>query len=170
MGEVYEARDKRLGRRVAIKIVSGDFSDRFIREARAVASLNHPNICTHYDIGPNYLVMEFVEGKPLSGPLPLEKTREYALQTADALDAAHRKGIVHRDLKPENILVTESGIKLLDFGLAKLVVPIEEDEETLGPEGATQAGLLLGTLPYMSPEQAEGRSVDTRSDIFSFGT
>src|SRR5215467_5731394 len=116
------------------------------------------------------MVMEFVEGKPLSGPMPLEKTREYALQIADALDAAHRNGIVHRDLKPDNILMTESGIKLLDFGLAKLVVPIEEDAETLGPEGATKAGLLLGTLPYMSPEQAEGRSVDTRSDIFSFGT
>jgi TolB-like protein len=170
MGDVYEGRDKRLGRRVAIKIVSADFSDRFIREARAVASLNHPNICTLYDIGPNYLVMEFVEGKPLNGPLPLERIREYALQIADALDAAHRTGIVHRDLKPENILVTRSGIKLLDFGLAKLVVPIEEDAETMGPEGATKAGLLLGTLPYMSPEQAEGRSVDTRSDIFSFGT
>jgi serine/threonine-protein kinase len=170
MGDVYEARDKRLGRRVAIKIVSGDFSDRFIREARAVASLNHPHICTLYDIGPNYLVMEFVEGKPLIGPLPLEAVREYALQIADALDAAHRKGVVHRDLKPDNILVTESGIKLLDFGLAKLVLPVEEDAETLGPQGATKAGILLGTLPYMSPEQAEGRSVDTRSDIFSFGT
>jgi serine/threonine protein kinase len=170
MGDVYEARDKRLGRSVAIKLVSGDFSDRFIREARAVASLNHPHICTLYDIGPNYLVMEFVDGKPLLGPLPLERVREYAIQIADALDAAHRKGVVHRDLKPENILVTQSGIKLLDFGLAKLVTPIEEDAETLGPEGATKAGILLGTLPYMSPEQAEGRSVDTRSDIFSFGT
>jgi TolB-like protein/Tfp pilus assembly protein PilF len=170
MGKVYEGRDTRLGRRVAIKIVSGDFSDRFIREARAVASLNHPHICTLYDVGPNYLVMEYVEGKPLSGPLPLEAIREYALQIADALDAAHRKGVVHRDLKPDNILLTQSGIKLLDFGLAKLLVPADENAETLVNEGATKAGMLLGTLPYMSPEQAEGRLVDTRSDIFSFGT
>jgi len=120
MGEVYEAQDTRLGRRVAIKMVLGEFSDRFIREARAVGSLSHPHICTLHDIGPNYLVMEFVEGKPLRGPLTLDATREYALQIADALDAAHRKGIVHRDLKPENILLTESGVKLLDFGLAKI--------------------------------------------------
>jgi eukaryotic-like serine/threonine-protein kinase len=169
MGKVYEGRDRRLGRRVAIKVVSGEFNDRFIREARAVGSLNHPHICTLYDVGPNYLVMEFVEGKPLRGPLPLEMVREYALQIADALDAAHRKGIVHRDLKPENILVAQSGIKLLDFGLAKVVSTGPEDETEL-LDGATQSGMLLGTFPYMSPEQAEGRSVDARSDIFSFGT
>ncbi len=169
MGKVYEARDTRLGRRVAIKVVAGEFNDRFIREARAVGALNHPHICTLYDIGPNYLVMEFVEGNPLRGPLPIEGVREYALQIADALDAAHRKGIVHRDLKPENILLTTSGIKLLDFGLAK-VIPTGSDGETEAIDGATQAGMLLGTFPYMSPEQAEGRSVDARSDIFSFGT
>lgn len=174
MGKVYEARDTRLGRRVAIKVVSGEFSDRFIREARAVGALNHPHICTLYDIGPNYLVMEFVEGNPLRGPLPLDTVREYALQITDALDSAHRKGIVHRDLKPDNILVTRSGVKLLDFGLAKFVpsepLPTAPDDETQALEGQTQAGELLGTFPYMSPEQAEGRPVDARSDIFSFGT
>ena len=113
--------------------------------------------------------MEFVEGNPLRGPLPLDTVREYALQITDALDAAHRKGIVHRDLKPENILVTPSGIKLLDFGLAK-IVPTEQDDETQALDGQTQPGVLLGTLPYMSPEQAEGRQVDARTDIFSFGT
>jgi serine/threonine protein kinase/tetratricopeptide (TPR) repeat protein len=168
MGEVYEARDTRLGRRVAIKVVSGDFSDRFLREARAVGSISHPHICTLHDIGPNYLVMEFVEGKPLKGPLPLDTAREYALQIVDALDAAHRKGIVHRDLKPDNILLTESGVKLLDFGLAKVLA--SDTDETHANSDATQAGMLLGTFPYMSPEQAEGRAVDARSDIFSFGT
>src|SRR5690349_11532681 len=103
MGKVYEGRDTRLGRRIAIKIVNGEFSDRFIREAQAVGSLNHPHICTLYDVGPNYLVMEYVEGTPLRGPLPIDKLREYILQIVDALDSAHRKGIVHRDLKPENI-------------------------------------------------------------------
>jgi TolB-like protein len=169
MGAVFEGRDTRLGRRVAIKVVSGEFSERFIREARAVGALNHPHICTLYDIGPNYLVMEFVEGDPLRGPLPLDRVREYALQMTDALDAAHSKGIVHRDLKPENILVTRSGIKLLDFGLAKVVFT-GPDDETHVPDGQTQAGVVLGTFPYMSPEQAEGRQVDARSDIFSFGT
>jgi serine/threonine protein kinase len=168
MGEVYEARDTRLGRRVAIKFVASEFSDRFIREARAVGGVSHPHICTLHDIGPNYLVMEFVEGKPLRGPLPLGTIREYALQIADALDAAHRKGIVHRDLKPDNIMLTESGIKLLDFGLAKVLA--SDTDETYADYEASQAGMVLGTFPYMSPEQVEGRSVDARSDIFSFGT
>src|SRR5271154_6298043 len=119
MGEVYKAHDPRLDRAVAIKISKADFSERFTREARLVAQLNHPNICTLYDVGPNYLVMEFVEGVPLKGPLPVKKAVEYAGQILDALDAAHRKGITHRDLKPANILVTKQGIKLLDFGLAK---------------------------------------------------
>src|SRR5579864_2866252 len=117
MGEVYRARDTRLDRVVAVKVSKGQFSERFEHEARAVAALNHPHICQLYDVGPNYLVMEFVEGAPLKGPLPLNKAVEYAGQILDALDAAHRKGITHRDLKPANILVTKQGIKLLDFGL-----------------------------------------------------
>src|SRR5437867_301293 len=140
MGSVYEARDTRLGRRVALKVLNVEFTDRFIREAKAVGALNHPNICTLYDIGPNYLVMEYVEGNPLRGPLPLETAREYAVQIVDALDAAHRKGIVHRDLKPGNILRTESGIKLLDFGLAK-VVATDPEAETEVLQFETQAGV-----------------------------
>src|SRR5262245_26896773 len=116
MGEVYRARDPRMGREVAIKLSAEKFSDRFGREVHAVAALNHPNICHIYDVGPNYLVMELVEGTPLRGPLPLGKAVEYAGQILDALDAAHRKCITHRDLKPANILVTKDGIKLLDFG------------------------------------------------------
>jgi eukaryotic-like serine/threonine-protein kinase len=169
MGQVYEARDTRLNRRVAIKVVSEKFNERFIGEARAVAALNHPHICTLYDIGPDYLVMEFVEGAPLHGPLPLDTARVYALQIVDALDAAHRKGIMHRDLKPENILATATGIKALDFGLAKFFNS-DPGAETQAIEYATQAGLIVGTVPYMSPEQAEGRRVDERSDVFSFGT
>src|ERR1700719_5308772 len=119
MGEVYRARDPRLNRDVAIKISAAQFSERFEREAKAIAALNHPHICQIYDVGPNYLVMEFVDGVPLKGPLPLERSVEYAGQILDALDAAHCKGITHRDLKPANILVTKQGIKLLDFGLAK---------------------------------------------------
>src|ERR1700745_2916213 len=119
MGEVYKARDERLDRIVAIKVSNEKFSERFGREARAVAALNHPHICTLYDVGPNYLVMEYIEGQPLKGPLPLDLALKYASQICDALDAAHHKGITHRDLKPANILVTKAGIKLLDFGLAK---------------------------------------------------
>src|ERR1700680_111258 len=120
MGEVYRARDTRLGRTGAIKKVREAFSDRFDQEARAIAAMNHPHICTLYDIGPDFIVMEYVEGKPLRGPVPLEEAVAYAIQIADALGAAHRKGIIHRDLKPANILVTSSGVKLLDFGLAKV--------------------------------------------------
>src|SRR6266699_3832890 len=130
MGEVYRALDPRLNRDVAIKVSQERFSDRFEREARAVAALNHPNICTLYDVGPNYLVMEFIEGTPLKGPLPIEKAVEYAGQILEALDAAHRKGITHRDLKPANILVTKQGIKLLDFGLAKQTAPTSETDVT----------------------------------------
>jgi serine/threonine protein kinase len=115
MGEVYKARDTRLERTVAIKVAAAKFSERFEREARAVAALNHPHICTLHDVGPDYLVMEYVEGQPLKGPLPVERAVEYARQILDALDAAHRIGIVHRDLKPANILVTKNGGKLLDF-------------------------------------------------------
>src|SRR6202158_2971252 len=120
MGEVYRARDPRLNRDVAIKVSKTEFGERFEREARAVAALNHPNICQLYDVGPDYLVMEYIEGTPLKGPLPVDQALKYAVQICDALDAAHKKGITHRDLKPANILVTKAGIKLLGFGLAKL--------------------------------------------------
>ena len=121
MGEVWKARDTRLGREVAIKISSEKFSDRFEHEARAVATLNHPNICQIYDVGPDYLVMELVEGERLKGPLPVETALDYARQIAQALEAAHEKGIIHRDLKPGNVMITPQGVvKVLDFGLAKM--------------------------------------------------
>jgi len=167
MGEVYRAYDPRLGRDVAIKVSAQQFSDRFEREARVIAALNHSNICQVYDIGPNYLVMEYIAGTPLSGPLPLDRALRYAVQICDALDAAHAKGITHRDLKPANILVAVSGIKLLDFGLALLSRGPAADDTA--PLGLTQAGTILGTAAYMSPEQAEAKPVDARSDIFSFG-
>jgi eukaryotic-like serine/threonine-protein kinase len=167
MGEVWKARDTRLDRTVAIKISKEQFSERFEREARAVAALNHPHICQLYDVGPDYLVMEYVEGKPLAGPLPPEKAVEYAGQILDALDAAHQKGIAHRDLKPANILVTKQGIKLLDFGLAKQTGLAESDETVT--RALTQKGQILGTFQYMSPEQLQGKETDTRSDLFSFG-
>jgi serine/threonine protein kinase len=166
MGEVWKARDTRLDRIVAIKISQEKFSDRFEHEARAVAALNHPNICQLYDVGPNYLVMEFVEGTPLKGPIALEKAVEYGGQILDALDAAHRKGITHRDLKPANILVTKQGIKLLDFGLAKQIALLKETDVT---KALTQQGQIVGTLQYMSPEQLQGKEADARSDLFSFG-
>src|SRR5712692_7511921 len=130
MGEVWKARDTRLDRIVALKVSKAQFSERFEREARSIAALNHPHICQLYDVGPNYLVMEYVEGSPLKGPLPVEKAAEYAGQICDALDAAHHKGITHRDLKPANILLTKSGVKLLDFGLAKMQ-PAVATEETI---------------------------------------
>src|SRR5271155_1463019 len=170
MGEGWKARDTRLGRDVAIKISREKFSERFEREARAIAALNHPNICTLYDVGPNYLVMEFVDGAPLKGPLAWEKTVEYGKQICEALDAAHRKGIVHRDLKPGNILVTQTGVKVLDFGLAKMSAPVTGPAEATQTLPLTGQGTLLGTLQYMSPEQLEGKDADARSDIFSFGS
>jgi eukaryotic-like serine/threonine-protein kinase len=166
MGEVYKARDTRLKREVAIKICAAQFSERFEREALVIASLNHTNICQLYDVGPNYLVMEFVDGEPLKGPLPVGKAVEYARQILDALDAAHRKGITHRDLKPGNILVTRQGIKLLDFGLAKQNAPLKETDAT---RALTEQGQIAGTLQYMSPEQLQGKDADARSDLFSFG-
>jgi len=168
MGEVWKARDTRLDRTVALKVSKAEFSERFEREARAVAALNHPHICTLYDVGPNYLVMELVEGVPLKGPLPVEKAIEYAGQILDALDAAHRKGITHRDLKPANILVTRQGIKLLDFGLAKQAGPADGSDARL-TEALTSQGQILGTLQYMAPEQLQGKDADARSDIFAFG-
>jgi predicted Ser/Thr protein kinase len=171
MGEVYKARDTRLDRIVAVKISQEKFSERFEREARAVAALNHPHICTLYDVGPNYLVMEYIDGAPLKGPLLVEEGLQLAAQIAGALDAAHRKGIVHRDLKPANILLTKSGVKLLDFGLAKSPRPREAPAFTdeTRTQAITREGAIVGTLPYMAPEQVQGKDADPRSDIFSFG-
>lgn len=169
MGTVFRARDTRLDRTVAIKLSKTEFSDRFEREARAVASLNHPNICTLHDVGPNYLVMELVDGTPLNGPLPLDKAVEYAAQILDALDAAHRNGIVHRDLKPANILVTKRGIKLLDFGLAKQSLPLLRETDATRTQALTGNNELMGTLQYMAPEQLHGKEADVRSDLFAFG-
>jgi serine/threonine-protein kinase len=175
MGEVWRATDTKLGRDVALKILPASFASdparmaRFEREAKALASLNHPHIAQIYGIEEGALVMELVEGEPLKGPLPVEKAVEYAGQILDALDAAHKKGIVHRDLKPANILVTRQGVKLLDFGLAKLADgPIAGPDETV-TQGLTQQGQIVGTLQYMSPEQLNGKEVDARSDLFSFG-
>jgi tetratricopeptide (TPR) repeat protein/predicted Ser/Thr protein kinase len=167
MGEVYRARDTRLGRTVAIKVSQEQFSKRFEREARVTAALNHPHICALYDVGPNYLVMEYVEGTPLTGPLPQEEALRYASQICEALEAAHAKGITHRDLKPGNILVTPLGVKLLDFGLAKVESPAAADGETVTM--LTQAGGAMGTPAYMPPEQWEGRPTDARSDVYALG-
>jgi len=172
MGEVYRATDTRLHREVAIKVSAEHFGERFEREARAIASLNHPNICSLYDVGPNYLVMELVEGENLKCPLPLATALHYARQIADALEAAHEKGIVHRDLKPGNIRIKPDGtVKVLDFGLAKMggtpTAPSEESPTVTMHE--TQAGVILGTAAYMAPEQAKGKPVDKRADIWAFG-
>ncbi|HXR35826.1 MAG TPA: serine/threonine-protein kinase, partial [Candidatus Binataceae bacterium] len=168
MGKVYKTRDTRLGRTVAIKTSSARFSERFAREARAVAALNHPHICHLYDVGPNYLVMEYIEGTPIKGPLPVEEVLKYAEQICDALEAAHSGGIVHRDLKPGNILVSKQGIKLLDFGLAQMEAgPNDSNAPTMTQ--MTQTGALMGTPAYMAPEQWEGKRADARSDIYSFG-
>jgi len=173
MGAVYKARDTRLDRTVAIKVSNAEFTERFDREARAVAALNHPNICTLYDVGPNYLVMEYLEGEPLKGPLPLDQALKYAVEICDALSAAHKKGITHRDLKPANILVTKAGVKLLDFGLAKFAQTAPSPSDATLTMALTGKNEIVGTLYYMSPEQlqaqADGRDIDGRSDIFSFG-
>ena len=177
MGEVFRARDTRLDRDVAIKISAERFTERFERESRAIASLNHPNICTLHDVGsapgaPGYLVMEFIEGESPRGPLPLETVLDYARQVVQALDAAHAKGVVHRDLKPANIKVTPSGlVKVLDFGLAKVNpgVAVDVDNSPTMMVSMTEAGVILGTAAYMAPEQARGRPVDRRADIWAFG-
>ncbi|HSS45480.1 MAG TPA: protein kinase, partial [Thermoanaerobaculia bacterium] len=187
MGEVYRARDTRLERTVAVKVLPSHLSaspevrQRFEREAKTISQLSHPHICALYDVGregdTEYLVMELLEGETLSerlakGPLPLEQTLRYGIETADALDKAHRQGIVHRDLKPGNVMLTKSGVKLLDFGLAKAMAPpAPRGSLTALPtqQGLTQEGTILGTFQYMAPEQLEGKETDTRSDIFAFG-
>src|SRR6201981_1322456 len=187
MGEVYRARDTRLDRTVAVKILPVQLSNdpirkqRFEREAKTISSLNHPNICTLHDVGSqdgvDYLVMECVEGETLAkrlekGPLPLEQVLKYGAQIADALDKAHRAGIVHRDLKPGNIMLTATGTKLLDFGLAKPSVTLATAATltvTTPNSPVTEQGTIVGTFQYMSPEQVEGKELDGRSDIFSFG-
>ena len=187
MGEVYRARDTRLGRDVALKVLPAHLSEsaearqRFEREARAISHLTHAHICTLHDVGNEngieYLVMELLDGETLAarlarGPLPLEQTLRYGQETAEALDAAHRQGIVHRDLKPANIMLTKSGVKLLDFGLAKVFAgPANSEPITSLPTQAhvTEAGTILGTFQYMAPEQLEGREADSRTDIFALG-
>jgi hypothetical protein len=180
MGEVYRARDTRLGRDVAIKVSHQQFNERFDREARTISSLNHPNICALYDVGPDYLVMEFVHGEAPHGPMGLDDALAIAMQIAEALRAAHEKGIVHRDLKPANLKVTADGtVKVLDFGLAKAMAPASGSglqasagELTNSPtitSPMTHAGMILGTAAYMAPEQARGRAVDSRADIWAFG-
>jgi Tol biopolymer transport system component len=168
MGDVWKARDSRLDRVVALKVSRVEFSERFEREARLVAALNHPHICTLFDVGPDYLVMEFVEGRPIAGPLPVRQAIEYASQILDALDCAHSHAVVHRDLKPANVLLGKQGIKLLDFGLARQnrVAGLDVETQT---DALTREGQIVGTLQYMSPEQLHGREADVRSDIFSFG-
>ena len=178
MGEVYRAVDPRMGRDVALKVSAERFSDRFSREVRAVASLNHPNVCTLHDVGENYLVMELIEGPTLAeriaqGPIPLREALAIARQVATALEAAHEKGIVHRDLKPGNIKIKPDGVvKVLDFGLAKMPEASGSGSSEASPTitmRATQAGIILGTAAYMSPEQARGKPVDKRADIWAFG-
>ncbi len=187
MGEVYRARDTRLERSVAIKVLPTRFAEntdarqRFDREAKAISSLNHPNICTLHDVGHqdgiDYLVMEYLEGETLEdrikrGPIPLEELLRIAIQAVNALESAHKQGMIHRDLKPGNIMLTKEGAKLLDFGLARLSMPegpIEGATMVTQTTPLTSKGSIVGTMQYMSPEQLEGKEVDERSDIFAFG-
>jgi serine/threonine protein kinase len=191
MGEVYRARDTRLDRTVAIKVLpshlttNSELRQRFEREAKAVSGLNHPNICVLHDLGHqdglDYLVLEYLEGESLhdrleKGPLPLEQALRYATEIADAVDTAHRSGVVHRDLKPGNVMLTKSGAKLLDFGLARMeaAVPILRSDANLSAiatsaKPLTEKGTLLGTVQYMAPEQIEGREADARTDLWAFG-
>jgi eukaryotic-like serine/threonine-protein kinase len=188
MGEVYKARDTRLDRIVALKVLperlaaDSEFRERFDREAHTISQLDHPHICTLYDVGrqdgTSFLVMQYLEGETLEarlkkGALPLEQALQFAIQIGDALDRAHRAGIVHRDLKPGNIMLTRSGAKLLDFGLAKATGSIEAAAGLsmlpTTPPGLTARGTILGTFQYMAPEQLEGQDADARSDIWAFG-
>ena len=182
MGEVYRARDTRLNRMVAIKVLPADqigvgaSRQRFEREVQAISRLSHPHVCTVHEFGEHadsrYMVMEYLEGQTLAqrlqrGPLPLGELLKCALQLADALDHAHKRGLIHRDLKPANVVLTKCGAKLLDFGLARAArLPATEMTVTTP---LTAEGAILGTYPYMSPEQVQGKGVDARSDIFSFG-
>ena len=184
MGEVWRARDTRLDRSVAVKLLSSELANnaqlkiRFEREARSISQLNHPHICTLFDVGDDrgtsYLVMELLEGETLAdrltkGAMPLADVIRYGIQISDALDRAHHAGIVHRDLKPGNIMITKSGAKLLDFGLAKTsTTPVAGDAPTMQKD-LTQEGTILGTFQYMAPEQLEGADADTRTDIFALG-
>ncbi|MEP6961001.1 MAG: protein kinase, partial [Acidobacteriota bacterium] len=170
MGAVYKARDTRLDRIVAIKVAQAEFSERFAREARSIAALNHPNICQIYDVGPNYIVMEYVEGAPIAAPDSSRKLLDLAVQIADGMAAAHTAAIVHRDLKPDNILVTTGGrVKILDFGLAKAIAPEKPTDATV-TMALTEAGATVGTIAYMSPEQARGeQNLGSQSDQFAFG-
>src|SRR2546428_6307844 len=179
MGEVWRGRDTRLERSVAIKILSAEFAQnpqfklRFEREAKAISQLNHPHICTLYDVGDNYLVMELLEGESLAdrltkGPLPLEQVIRYGIEIAEALEKAHKAGVVHRDLKPSNVMITKSGAKLLDFGLAKPASVFEVDGATQH-KPLTQEGMIIGTLQYMAPEQLDGKDADARTDTFALG-
>src|SRR5262245_45793308 len=192
MGEVYKARDTRLERTVAIKVLpehlskSEEIRQRFEREAKTISQLSHPHICALYDVGregeTEYLVMEYLEGETLSdrlgkGALPTDQVLRFGIEIADALDRAHRAGIVHRELKPGNVMLTKSGVKLLDFGLAKLAEPSSSVVSGLSmlpttPRGSnlTAEGTILGTFQYMAPEQLEGKEADTRTDIFAFGS
>jgi eukaryotic-like serine/threonine-protein kinase len=167
MGEVYKARDTRLDRIVALKVSDAQFSERFEREAKPIGALNHPNICTLHDVGPNYLVMEYIEGTPLKGPLPVDQALKYAVQICAALDHAHKKGITHRDLKPANILVTKAGIKLRDFCLAKLGT--SGIGQAPKPDDATLTMAERDRRHEQLQSQANGQEIDARSDIFSFG-
>ncbi|MBY0506669.1 MAG: serine/threonine-protein kinase [Bryobacteraceae bacterium] len=180
MGEVYKARDTRLDRTVAVKVLPehialrDDVRARFEREARAVASLNHPNICSLFDIGPGYMVMELIEGETLAsriekGPLPLDQALKFAAQIADALDRAHRAGVTHRDVKPQNIMLTRDGVKVLDFGLAKSVTSKPGPTDETLTKALTAEGTIMGTPQYMAPEQFAGKEADARSDIWAFG-
>jgi hypothetical protein len=187
MGEVYKAKDTRLERTVAVKVLpqhlssSPEVRQRFEREAKTISQLSHPHICALYDVGregeTEYLVMEYLEGETLldrlaKGPLPLEQTLRYGQEIADSLDKAHRQGIVHRDLKPGNVMITKSGVKLLDFGLAKAMAPTTPPSSLTSlptHQGLTQEGTILGTFQYMAPEQLEGKDADARTDIFAFG-
>ena len=180
MGEVYKARDTRLDRTVAVKVLPDhiaqreDLRARFEREARAVASLNHPHICSLFDIGPGYMVMELIEGETLAdriakGALPLDQALKYAAQIADALDRAHRAGVTHRDVKPQNIMLTRDGVKVLDFGLAKSAASKPGPTEATLTKVLTTEGTVMGTPQYMAPELFEGKEADARADIWAFG-
>ena len=185
MGEVYRATDTRLDRTVAIKVLPHGLSDdpefraRFAREARTISTLDHPHICALHDVGETdgaaYLVMQYLEGETLAARLARGACRsirplKYAAEVAAALDHAHRQGIVHRDLKPGNVMLTKSGARLLDFGLAKPIVSAAAAESTRLEDPVTAKGSVVGTVPYMAPEQIEGREADSRTDLFAFGT